>query len=167
MIGKLIGKVISERLQFQLISKDFIYLCQLGSLKQCSIIDVGVALIYFIHIGWIKNASTSTFVFDIAQFFPLLNHQILSLILDKTRFDSKILFFFCNYLVSRKTTYLWNNSFSPLFNVDIEASQVSALSPILFILYLFLILHIFEKQYKNLKIPISILSFVNNELFVT
>jgi len=33
-IGKLIEKVIGERLQFQVISKNFIHQCQLGSLKQ-------------------------------------------------------------------------------------------------------------------------------------
>ena len=33
-LSKLIKKVIGKRLQFQLISKNFIYLCQLGGLKQ-------------------------------------------------------------------------------------------------------------------------------------
>ena len=41
----------SKRLQFQLISKNFICLCQLGSLKQCSTMDVGVVLMYLIHTG--------------------------------------------------------------------------------------------------------------------
>ena len=42
-----------------------------------------------------------------------------------------------------------------------------ALSPILSVLYFSPILHIFEKQLKNLKIPISILYFIDNGLFVT
>jgi len=41
-----------------------------------------------------------------------------------------------------------------------------ALSPILSALYLALILYILEKQLKNLKIPISILSFVDNGLLI-
>jgi len=126
-----------------------------------------VILTYFIYTGWVKNTSTSTLAFDIAQFFPLLNHQILPLILNKARFNSKILSFFYNYLVDRKSTYLWNNFSSPSFNVDVGGSQVSALSPLLFVLYLSPILHIFEKQLKNLKIPISILSFIDNVFFVT
>ena len=44
--------------------------------------------------------------------------------------------------------------------------QGSALSPILSALYLASILHILEKCLKILKIPISILSFVDNGLFV-
>ena len=105
--------------------------------------------------------------FNIVQFFFLLNHQLLSLILDKAGFDCKALIFFKNYLVSRKTKYLWNSLSSPLYNIDIGISQKSALFPIILALYLFLIFHIFEKYLKNLKIPIFILSFVDNSLFIS
>ena len=117
--------------------------------------------------GWIKNLSTSILVFDIAQFFPSLNHQLLLLILDKAGFNLKVSTFFQNYLVSRKTKYLWNSFSSSFFNVDVEVGQRSALSPILLALYLFSILHIFEKRIKNLKIPISILSFIDDGLFIS
>jgi len=48
----------------------------------------------------------NTLTFDIAQFFPLLNHQLLPIILDKAGFNSKILSLFSNYLISRKTQYI-------------------------------------------------------------
>jgi len=101
-------------------------------------------------------------VSDIMQFFPLLNYKLLLLILDKANFDPKISFFFWNYLVGRKTKYLWNSFSSQFFNVDIGVGQESALSSILSALYISSILYIFEKGIKNLKIPISILSFVND-----
>jgi len=69
MLGKLIEKVISERLQFLTASNDFIHPSQLGDLKFKSMIDVGVALIHIIWSGWVKNLSTSTLTFNIAQFF--------------------------------------------------------------------------------------------------
>ena len=75
-ISQLFEKVISERLQFMLISNNFIHLCQLKGLKQWSIINAGVVLIYFIYMGWIKNLTTSTLAFDIVYFFPSLNHQL-------------------------------------------------------------------------------------------
>ena len=62
--------------------------------------------------------------------------------------------------------YLWNNFSSPLFNVDIGVKQGSALPPVLSALYLSHIFHIFEKRLKNLKILISIISFVDDGLFV-
>ena len=164
-ISKLIKKVISERLQFQLISNDFIYQCQLEGLKQHFTTDTNVILTYFIHTSQVKNLSTSMLAFDIAQFFPLLNHQLL-LILIKAGFDSKILFFFQDYLVGRKTKYLWNNFSFPSFNVDIGVGQWFALSPVLSAWYLSLLLYIFEKQLKNLKILVSILPFIDNGLFI-
>jgi len=93
-LGKLIKKVIGKRLQFQSISKNFIYPCQLSGLKQHSITDVGIILVHLIHVGWVKNLLTSTLAFDIVQFFPLLNYCLLSLILEKVGFNSKIPIFF-------------------------------------------------------------------------
>ena len=112
---------------------------------------------------WVKNLTTSTLAFDITQFFPSLNHQLLSLILDKASLNQKISAFFKNYLIGRKTKYLWNRFLSPFCNVDIGVGQGSALSPILSVLYLFFIFHILEKWLKTLKIPIS---FVDDGLFI-
>ena len=109
----------------------------------------------------------SILAFDIAQFFPLLNHQLLSLILDKAGFDSKIYSFFSNYLIGRKTQYLWNDFASPLFNVDVSIEQGYVLSSIILALYILPIFHIFEKRSKNLNIPISFLSFVNDRLLIS
>ena len=109
---------------------------------------------------------TSTLAFDIAQFFLLLNHQVLPLIFIKAEFDPKVKQFFSNYLVERKIQYFWNNFSSLFFNVDVGVGQDSTLSSILSALYLAPILHILEKHLKILKIPISILSFVDYGLLI-
>ena len=109
---------------------------------------------------------TSTLVFDITQFFPFLNHQLLLLILKKTRCHFKVVQFFSNYLVGRKMQYSWNNFSSQFFNVDIGVEQGLAFFPILSAIYIVPIFHILENQLKNLKIPVSILSFVDNGLFI-
>ena len=103
---------------------------------------------------------------NITQFFLLLNHQLISLILDKAEFYSKISLCFSDYLVSRKTCYLWNDFISSSFNTNVGIRQGSALSPILLILFIALIFHIFEKRIKNLKILILFISFVNNSFFI-
>ena len=105
--------------------------------------------------------------FDISQFFPSLNHRILVLILEKAGLNPKVMTFFANYLIQRSTKYLWNNLSSPMFNVNVGVGQGSALFPILSSLYLFPLLYILENRFKNLRIPISILSFVDNGLFIT
>jgi len=165
-LGKLIEKVIMERLQFIVTNNNFIHPSQLGGLKFKSTLDAGVALTHIICLGWAKNKSTSMLTFDIAQFFPSLNHHILTIILEKTGLDPKVTSFFADYLVNRKTNYNWNELSSPIFEVNVGVGQGSALSPILSALYLLPFLYILEKYLKNLKIPISFISFVDNGLII-
>jgi len=75
--------------------------------------------------------------------------------------------FFKNYLVGRKTKYLWNNFISPLFNVNVGIGQGLALSSILSPLYSLPVFHFFENCLKILKIPVSIISFVDNDLSIS
>ena len=122
-VGKLIEKVIRERLQFNMASNNFIHPSQLSSLKFKSMIDAGIVLTHIIRSGWIKNMSTSTLAFDITQFFPSLNHRLLTFIMKKVGFNNHIVLFFANYLVDRKMNYYWNNFMSPIFNVNIGVGQ--------------------------------------------
>jgi len=165
-LGKLIEKVIAERLQFTVINNNFIHLSQLGGLKFKSTMDAGIALTHIMRSGWAKGKTTSTLAFDISQFFPSLNHCLLTLILEKAGLDPRVLTFFVNYLVKRKTNYVWNDLISPDFEVNIGVGQGSALFPILLVLYLTPFLYILEKHLKNLKIPISMLSFVDDGLII-
>jgi len=100
-MGKLIEKVIGDRLQFQVVLNNFIHQSQLSGLKFKSTIDAGIILTHFICTKWIKNMSTSTLAFDITQFFPSLNHRLLALILGKAGFKSRVVNFFSNYLIDR------------------------------------------------------------------
>ena len=161
--GKLFKKMIGEKMQFLLISNNFIHQCQLEELKHRSTTNADIALTHIIRLGWVKNLTISTLAFNIAQFFLLLNHQLLFLILAKAGFNYKVSNFFKNYLVGRNTKYPWNSFFSPFCNVNIGIGQESALSSILSIFYLSPIL---ENHLKNLKILILILSFIDNGLFI-
>jgi len=165
MLGKLIEKAISKRLQIHSIASNFIYPNQLGDIKQCSIINIGIYLTYLIYIEWINGLHMSILAFNIAQFFPLLNHQLLLKILDKTEFDLKITTFFSSYFINRQTQYLWNNFISPFFRADVGVGQEFVYFPILSALS---ILYIFEKKSNNplSSFFVSILSFINNELVI-
>ena len=121
---------------------------------------------HIIQSGWIKNKTTSILAFDISQFFPTLNHHILTLILEKAGLDSKVTVFFADYLVRRKTNYVWNNLSSPMHKVNVGVSHGSALSPILFALYLSSLLYILENQLKILNILVSLIFFVDDGLII-
>ena len=166
-LGKLIKKVIMERLQFLIVKNDFIHPSQLGSLKFKFTTDVDVALTHIVWSGWVKNKTTSILVFDIAQFFLSLNHRLLTLILEKAGLKLKVALFFADYLVRRKTNYTWNDISSPSFEVNVGVGQESALSPILSALYLSPFLYILEKHQKNLNIPVSLISFMDDGLIIS
>ena len=135
-LGKLIEKVIAERLQFIIASNNFVHLSQLGGLKFKSTADASAVLTHIVRSGWTKGRTTSTLAFDIAQFFPSLNHCFLILVLEKAGLNPKVSNFFANYLIQRSTKYLWNNLSSPSFEINVGVGQGSALSPILSMLYL-------------------------------
>jgi len=82
--------------------------------------------------------------------------------MNKAVLDQKVLTFFKNYLVERKTKYFWNNFQSPFCSVDVGVGQESALSSILSSIF-----HILENCLKILKIPILIISFVDDSLFIS
>ena len=131
--------------------------------------DTRVFLTYIIYVGWIRGLHTSTLAFNVAQFFPFLNHQLLLLILNKASFDSWISFFFSGYLINRQMQYVWNSFVLPFFKANIDVEWGFVLSPILSVIYIALIFHIFEKRTKSLlpPIPISTLFFVDDGLFIS
>ena len=165
-LGKLIEKVVANRLQFIVMRNNFIHPSQLGSLKFKSTTDASIILTHIIWSGWAKGKSTSSLAFDISQFFPLLNHKLLVLILEKAGLDSRVTTFFVNYLVKRSTSYMWNCFSFSISDVNVGVGQGSALSPIHSSLYLSPFLYILENQLKNLKISASIFSFVDNGLII-
>ena len=145
-MGKLIEKAISNRLQFHLSANNFLDSHQFGGIHQRSTTDVGMYLTYLIRAGWLRQCHTSILAFDIAQFFPSLNHQFLSLCLKKAGLNTNVICFFNSYHSNRSISYSWNTFTSPSFNVNVDVGQGSALSPILSALYLAPIIKTFKKK---------------------
>jgi len=142
---------------------------QLGGIKQRSTTDAGIYLTHIIRAGWLRQCHTSVTAFDIAQFFPSLNHEFLSICLKKVGLNTNVVGFFNSYHSNQYTTYTWNNFLSPAFNTNVGVGQGLALSPILSAIYLAPVIKTFKKRIKNLKenIPTDILSFVDDGLLIS
>jgi len=168
-LGKLIEKVVSHHIQFQAVQSTVLHPNQLGGIIQRSTTDAGLFLTHTIRTGWIKHLKMSIVAFNIAQFFPSLNHETLTDIISLAGFDHKVVAFFRNYLTDRYTTYSWNSFLSTPFPASVGVGQGSALSLVLSALYLAPVLYLFEKRARNLEnpLPISILSFVDNGLLIS
>jgi hypothetical protein len=76
-IGKLFEKMLAQCMQYNAVWLGIFHPNQLGGIKQCSTEDAGVFLTHLICTGWTKGLKTSMVAFDIAQFFPSLNHSLL------------------------------------------------------------------------------------------
>ena len=96
--------------------------------------------------GWQQKKVTSVIAFDLAQYFPSLNHEVLAGLLERFGFPSHVVCFFVSYLRQRTTCYSWNGVFSEIFGFDVGVGQGSALSPILSALYLAPLLWHFDKE---------------------
>jgi retron-type reverse transcriptase len=139
---------------------------------QRSVEDAAVALTHHVRTGWANKKATSVLAFDIAQFFPSLNHNVLSEIIKHLGLSSKVVPFFSDYLTKRKTKYAIKGEISPFYNSDVGVGQGSALSPILSALYIAPVFHLLDKwntdedeSMYHLSLT-SFLSFVDDGLLV-
>jgi glutamate synthase domain-containing protein 1 len=127
-LGKLVEKMILNRFQFDMISFDLVNLNQMGGVRQRSTEDTGSFLMHLAHTGWAKKLETSVVAFDIAQFFPWINHPLA--VLKKQGFHPRITKFFELYLVEQYMSYMWNNFTSDSRHADVGGGQGSGLSPV-------------------------------------
>ena len=129
--------------------------------------NAGITLTHVIQSGWVKNKTISILAFDITQFFPCLNHCLLTHSLEKAGLNPKVTSFFADFLVRRKTNYMWNDLSSLMYKVNVGVSQESTLSSILSALYLSPLSYILENHLKNLNIPVSLISFVDDGFIIS
>ena len=98
--------------------------------------------------------------FDIAQFFPSINHEMLLAVLAKSGFSPRVVKFFGSYLRGRFTRYAWGSFLSDPLQADVGVGQGSALSPVLSAIILAPLMYLFDKRARGLDI--NILSYVDN-----
>jgi len=87
---------------------------------------------------------------------------MLTAILQHSGFADCLVDFFSDYLVDRSTQYAWNSFLSHACDADVGMGQGSALSPILSVLYIAPLLHLFECQAQALSLDTSTLSYVDD-----
>jgi len=105
MLGKLVEKMLSCQLQFEGVQYGTFQPNQFWGISQRSMEDTEVFITHFIWAGWAKKLKTSIMAFDIVQFFPSLNHEVLMVIVEKAGFPPVVGNFFQLYLTGCKTMY--------------------------------------------------------------
>jgi hypothetical protein len=97
--------MLARRLQFDGVAHGAFEPMQFGGVVQHSTEDAGTYLTHLVRAGWAMGRQTSIVAFDIAQFFPSLNHEVLLWIISLVGFLAAVGNFFRSYLVGRCTTY--------------------------------------------------------------
>jgi hypothetical protein len=157
-LGKMFERMLSNRLQFEAAEHGVLHPNQFGGVRQNSTEDAGCFLTHVVCAGWRAKLKTSIVAFDLAQFFPSINHDVLLSILDKQGFAPEVVAFFRSYPVDRSTCYAWDNDLSPEFPSSVGVGQGSALSPILSALCLAPLLKEFERR----VCVVVLISYVDN-----
>ena len=76
---KAIGLIFLKELKdTSYITKDIFHPNQLSGVRQRSTEDAGLFLTHLVRAGWTTGLKTSVLAFDVAQFFPSLNHELCS-----------------------------------------------------------------------------------------
>ncbi|CAA7270009.1 unnamed protein product [Cyclocybe aegerita] len=158
--GKLIEKMIANRIQFDAVKHDIFHPNQLGGIRQRSTEDAGLILTHLMRAGWVKGLQTSALAFDIAQFFPSINHEMFMAVLRKQGFSPVLVEFFASYLVGHSTVYCWNTFQSDSRSADVGVGQGSALSPVISGLFIAPVMKLF--YIKAAPLNMTLLSFVDD-----
>jgi hypothetical protein len=129
-LGKHFEKMLFNRLQFKAAEYGVLHPNQLGGIHQNSTKDAGCLLTHIIWAGWCIKLKTCVVTFDLAQFFPSINHNVLLSILEKQGFAPEVFASFRSYLVDQSTCYAWDDNLSLEFPSSMGVGQGSTLSPI-------------------------------------
>jgi hypothetical protein len=159
-LGKLVEKMLARRLQFDGVAHNAFEPNQFGGVAQRSTEDAGIYLTHLVRAGWAKGLQTSVVAFDIAQFFPSLNHEVLFDVFSRMGFPAVLGPFLRSYLVGRRTTYKWDSFTSDPFAADVGVGQGSAMSPVLSALYLMLIMRCFRAS--DIGHKVDLMSYVDD-----
>ena len=150
-LGKLFTKILTKHLQFDGVTHDLFHPGQFSGISKHATTDVSIILMDIITSNRDRGLHTTILALNIAQFFPLMDHQVIATLLCKLSFNGKILSFISNFLHECSTTYLWDGlASSHSYSCDNGVPQGDPLSPVLSVLYLSLaIKHLFPWGYDR------------------
>ncbi|KAF8687864.1 hypothetical protein AX14_003632 [Amanita brunnescens Koide BX004] len=145
-MGKLLTKILANRLQHDAAQYGLLHREQFGSIQGHSTIDAGLMLTDFISEHRERGWHTSVCTLDVAQFFPSLSHAVMERILKRLGFSPILVNLIKSYFSDRVTIYKWDNAVSKSYNSSLGTPQGDCLSPILSALYLSVIIrHVFPE----------------------
>src|ERR1700760_3766486 len=122
--------------QEALVCANLIHPLQMGGIQQRSTVDASACLIHKIVQARDAGLFTTALAVDIAQFFPSIQHNMLTRILANQGFPPFVVQCIQNWLQKRMTTYAMGAAHSDPCPLDTGVPQGDPLSPLLSALYI-------------------------------
>ncbi|KAF8712412.1 hypothetical protein AX14_013116, partial [Amanita brunnescens Koide BX004] len=135
-LGKLLTKILANRMQFDAAAFSLLHEGQCGGVQKHATVDAGLVLLDFINTNRERGWHTSVCAIDVAQFFPSLDHNAVSIVLAKLGFPITLVNLITSYFIGRKTVYRWDSATSQPYDFSMGTPQGDCLSPIISALFL-------------------------------
>ncbi|KAF8632119.1 hypothetical protein AX17_004922 [Amanita inopinata Kibby_2008] len=141
-LGKLVEKLIAQRLTYEAGHGNLIPTNQFGSRDKSSVIDTGLSLTHDIQAAWKNGLSLSFLAIDIKGYFDNVNHDRLIHMLKLLGFAPEIVAWTKSFLADRAVRiHVDNHTGNHTTLAGVGIPQGSPISPILSSIYTAFILH--------------------------
>ena len=165
-MGKLLTKVLVNRMQFDAAAHSLLHEGQCGGIRKHATIDAGIVLLDFINMNRERGWHTSVCAIDVAQFFPSLNHMAVTQVLGKLGFSETLTNLMASDFIGRQTVYRWDSASLVPYPFSFGTPQGDCLSPIISALFLSVaIKHVFPPSL--IPKPTRCLFFVDDSALYT
>ena len=144
-LGKLLEKIISTRLLFDINRYNLIPTTQFRGRNVSSTVDAGLSLQHDIHTTHASGLVCASLLFDISGFFDNINHQRLVAVFKGLGFPLELVNWLLSFLTNRHISLKFNGFSSDPYNLLIGTPQGSPISPVLSIIFASPILYLAQK----------------------
>jgi Reverse transcriptase (RNA-dependent DNA polymerase) len=141
-LGKLLEKVITKRLSYDITSLSLIPTTQFSACPHSSTVDAGLCLTHNVETAHALGSVYGMILFDIQGFFDNVNHARLIALVCSLGFPPEICGWITSFLHNRTVHLRFNNFTSEEINLELGTPQGSPLSPILSVIYASPLLHL-------------------------
>ena len=161
-IGKVVEKVVAEKLSHYCEDYSKLYPGQMGGRKERSAIDAVATLVYVVQESWEEKKEVAALFMDVKGAFDHVSKEHLLTQMVELGIDGDLVTWIGGFLIDRKIQLVIDRHDNKKREIETGIYQGSPVSPILFLIYINVV---FNKVLETSPLVTS-LSFVNDLGFI-
>jgi hypothetical protein len=140
-MSKLLEKVVAQRMQHDIVTKELIPTTQFGGRRHSLCLDAGLTLLHDVQAAHSAGLKCGIVLFDVKGFFDHVNHARLVQVVQQMGFAPEIYGWMSAFLSDRKVSLRFNNLLASERDQPVGVPQGSPISPVLSVAYTSSLLH--------------------------